>query len=44
MNNAHACETFVKVLGLKTLFAGFMKKGSKKHKKGFDEQKDDGKT
>jgi len=35
------CIHFVDVLGLKTLFAAFMKKGSKKHKKEVDEPAND---
>jgi len=41
VNSPRACKQFVDSLGLKTLFSAFMKKGSKKNKKGFDEKKDD---
>lgn len=38
------CKYFVEILGLKTLFAAFMKKGKKKNRKGFNELADDGVT
>jgi hypothetical protein len=46
--DSEACAIFVDRLGLKTLFAAFIKKGStkknsKKNKKGFSEKDDDGK-
>eukprot|EP01117_Protostelium_nocturnum_P015016 TRINITY_DN5780_c0_g1_i1.p1 TRINITY_DN5780_c0_g1~~TRINITY_DN5780_c0_g1_i1.p1 ORF type:complete len:530 (+),score=240.99 TRINITY_DN5780_c0_g1_i1:181-1590(+) len=40
-DNESNCFHFVEVLGLKTLFASFMKKSEKKAKKGFDEAKDE---
>lgn len=36
------CRRWVQLPALGTLFAAFMKKGSKRHKKGFDELADDG--
>jgi len=36
------CHYFVEILGLKTLFAAFMKKGNKKGRSGFHEFADDG--
>ncbi len=41
--NEENCRHLVDILGLKTLFAAFMKKGHKKNKRGFDELQDDGK-
>jgi len=39
--NKLGCKQFIDLLGLKTLFAAFMKKGAAKNKKGFSEREDD---
>lgn len=39
--NEENCKYFVDILGLKTLFAAFMKKGAKKGRSGFNELADD---
>lgn len=41
-DDAKNCRRWVLLPALGTLFAAFMKKGSKRHKKGFDELADDG--
>jgi beta-catenin-like protein 1 len=40
--NEENCKYFVDILGLRTLFAAFMKKGAKKGRSGFNELADDG--
>jgi len=43
LDDKNNCLRFVEALGLKTLFAAFMKKDVKKARKGFSEEEDDGK-
>jgi hypothetical protein len=43
LKNSSACKYLIDRLGLKTIFAALMKV-NKKHKKGFDEDKDEGKN